>query len=81
MKKVSWRGNVECSEKRTICLHCEAKPISHRPGLCDSCHAVRGIRRLYIRRKGWTPEWEQHLLELTDRAKKRLPLFEKGAGQ
>ena len=34
------------------------------------------IRRLYRRRSDWTPAWEAHLLRLTERARRRLPLFE-----
>jgi hypothetical protein len=39
------------------------------------CYAVKGIRVLYLRRRGWTPEWEAHLRRLTERARNRLPLF------
>jgi hypothetical protein len=36
---------------------------------------VIGIRMCYVKRRGWTPEWEAHLRRLTERAKRRLPLF------
>jgi hypothetical protein len=39
------------------------------------CHAAKGIRKLYVRRKGWTPQWEAHLRRLARRAQARLPLF------
>jgi hypothetical protein len=58
-----------------ICLHCEHRPTVTDLGLCSVCHAVKGIRVLYLRRRGWTPEWEAHLRHLTERAKRRLPLF------
>ncbi len=58
------------------CLHCEARPASTRLGLCAECGRCRGIRRLYRRRHGWTPEWEAHLRRLTRRAQLRLPLFD-----
>ncbi len=59
-----------------LCLHCETSPPVSRFGLCAVCQAKRGIRRLYFRRRGWTPRWEAHLRRLTERAKQRLPLFE-----
>jgi hypothetical protein len=58
-----------------LCLHCERRPSATTLGLCSVCHAVKGIRVLYLRRRGWTPEWEMHLRRLTERAKQRLPLF------
>jgi hypothetical protein len=59
-----------------ICLHCERAPPAGAPGLCPDCAADPGIRRLYRRRRGWTPQWELHLRRLTERAKRRLPLFD-----
>jgi hypothetical protein len=59
-----------------ICLHCERAPPAGALGLCVSCAAVPAIRRLYRRRRGWTPRWELHLRRLAERAKRRLPLFE-----
>jgi hypothetical protein len=59
-----------------LCLHCEKAAAASGLGLCPACHAVRGIRKLYVRRRGWTPQWERHLRRLTDRARRRLPLFE-----
>jgi hypothetical protein len=62
-----------------VCLHCERRPSAGPLSLCAVCHARSGIRVLYaVRRHGWTPKWEAHLLRLTDRAKKKLPLFEDG---
>ena len=59
-----------------LCLHCERRPRASALGLCAECRAVRGIRRLYVRRRGWSESWEAHLLRLTERAQQRLPLFE-----
>lgn len=58
-----------------LCVHCEQRPSATALDLCEVCHAVKSIRVLYLRRRGWTPEWEQHLRRLTARAKLRLPLF------
>jgi hypothetical protein len=58
-----------------LCVHCEQRPSTTELDLCTVCHAVKSIRVLYLRRRGWTPEWEQHLRRLTARAKQRLPLF------
>lgn len=57
------------------CLYCEGQPRVTPVGLCAGCDATPNIRVLYARRRGWTPEWEAHLLRLTARAKARLPLF------
>jgi hypothetical protein len=61
---------------RPVCLHCERRPPAGGLGLCSRCHAHTTIRRLYLRRRGWTPQWEAHLRRLTERAKQRLPLFD-----
>jgi hypothetical protein len=65
-----------------ICLHCERRPAVGRLGLCAVCQARGRIRVLYaVRRRSWTPEWEAHLRRLTERAKRKLPLFgDKPAG-
>jgi len=63
------------SAKLKPCLHCERRPAATTRGLCPVCHGVKGIRVLYLRRRGWTPAWEAHLLRLTERASRRLPLF------
>ncbi len=60
-----------------VCLHCERRPAAGALGLCAACHARSCVRVLYeVRRRGWTPEWEAHLRRLTERAKRKLPLFE-----
>jgi hypothetical protein len=59
-----------------LCLHCDSRPPVNGLGLCFACNAVKGVRVLYLRRRGWTPEWEAHLRRLTERARQRLPLFE-----
>jgi len=60
----------------TPCVHCEARPPVNGLGLCADCNGRRGTRVLYLRRRGWTPEWEAHLRRLTRRARLRLPLFD-----
>ena len=57
------------------CLHCERKQATTALGLCRDCDAIDGVAVLYEHRRGWTPEWERHLIELTRRATARLPLF------
>lgn len=63
------------SPETSTCLHCERQPPANGLGLCPACSAVKGIRYLYVRRRGWTPQWELRLRQLTERAKLRLPLF------
>ncbi len=58
-----------------LCVHCERRPSAAALDLCEVCRAVKSIRVLYLRRRGWTPQWEQHLRRLAARAKLRLPLF------
>ena len=58
-----------------LCLHCERRPRAERLGLCARCFAVRGVRVLYERRRGWTAEWDAHLRRLAARARRQLPLF------
>jgi hypothetical protein len=59
-----------------LCLHCEQTPAASRFGLCERCGAQKGIRVLYVRRRGWTPEFEAHLMGLRRRAEQKLPLFD-----
>jgi hypothetical protein len=63
-------------EDSRMCLHCERQPGTVWRGLCARCARRKSIRELYKRRRGWTPEWEAHLLRLTRRAQARLPLFD-----
>lgn len=60
----------------TLCEHCEQPDKRDQLGLCPRCAAVEGIRVLYIRRRGWTPELEARIRKLTRRAQLRLPLFD-----
>ena len=53
-----------------VCLHCEANPSVHPLGLCETCGSNPRFVILYERRKGWTPEWEEHLIQLTRRAQR-----------
>jgi hypothetical protein len=59
-----------------LCEHCERPCERDRLGLCPGCAAVEAVRILYVRRRGWTPELEARIRELTRRAKLRLPLFD-----
>jgi len=60
------------------CLFCEQAPAVTTYGLCSACNQIKTIRRVYRVGRGRTPEWEAHLLHLTERAKRRLPLFAAG---
>jgi hypothetical protein len=60
------------------CLHCDGQPPTNRLGLCAGCHAIPGVRRLYLRRRGWSPAWEQRLRALAERANNRQDLFPGG---
>jgi hypothetical protein len=64
-----------CAMVHAACAHCEQRPAGAGLGLCSVCHAVKGIRKLYVRHRGWTPAWEAHLRRLRERAQKQLPLF------
>lgn len=57
------------------CEHCERPATRDELGLCPRCGSVAGIRVLYLRRRDWSPQWEEHLRQLAQRAKARLPLF------
>ncbi len=64
-----------------VCLHCEQRPRSvdaryRHLRLCDACAAVRGLRIVYRRRRGWTRERDRRIQALVERAKARLPLFD-----
>jgi hypothetical protein len=61
-----------------LCIHCEQRPAETLLDLCPVCHVNNNIRVLYVRRRGWTPQWEAHLRRLAERAKQRLPLFPDG---
>jgi hypothetical protein len=65
-------------ERPALCLHCEREPPVNHFGLCAGCHALPGVRRLYLRRRGWSAAWERHLRELAARARQRLELFPYG---
>jgi hypothetical protein len=70
---------MNASENK-VCLHCELREPCSERGLCQVCHARKPIRVLYLRRRGWTPEWEAHLQRLTRRARLKLPLFDEPEG-
>ena len=58
------------------CLQCETMPRSDEVyRLCARCRSVKGLRRIYKRRRNWTPEWDAHLQSLVEKAKLRIPLF------
>ena len=58
-----------------LCLHCELAPQEHYLRLCQKCASVKGIRLLYKKTSRWTPERDEHLQRLVERAKAKLPLF------
>ena len=62
------------------CKHCEARPGLTELGLCPRCDALSGIRLLYEKTRGLTPEREDRLRLLAERARRRLPLFEEAEG-
>ncbi|MFM7097945.1 MAG: hypothetical protein ACKO16_11095 [Gemmataceae bacterium] len=57
------------------CAHCEHLPRDGSSLLCLRCKSMAGIRRLYLRRRGWTPSWDAHLEALSQKAKLSQPLF------
>jgi hypothetical protein len=59
-----------------LCLHCERRPRRSGLGLCARCNARGAVRLLYVRHRGWTPQWEAHIRRLTQRARQGLPLFD-----
>jgi hypothetical protein len=59
-----------------VCEHCEGAGALDVVGLCVACRRTEGIRVLYERRRGWSPEWDEHLRRLARRAKAGLPLFD-----
>jgi hypothetical protein len=58
------------------CKHCEARPRATPLGLCERCDALGGIRLLYLKTRRLTPEREDRLRILAERARRRLPLFD-----
>src|SRR5258708_391343 len=60
------------------CLFCESTPAITWYGLCGQCALIRERRRVYRYGRGRSPEWEAHLLYLTERANQMLPLFVEG---
>jgi hypothetical protein len=60
-----------------VCEHCERAAATSRLGLCERCDAVPCIRILYTRRGNRPPWWDAHLRRLAERAKQRLPLFDR----
>lgn len=62
-----------------LCLHCERAPRQSFLRLCDACVAVRGIRKLYQKKRTWTAARDARVQELVEKAKRREPLFEESA--
>jgi hypothetical protein len=58
------------------CKHCEARPRETALGLCGRCDALGCVRQLYEKTRGLSPEREDRLRLLAERARRRLPLFE-----
>src|SRR5438067_1411336 len=59
-----------------LCKHCEARPRATTLGLCPVCDATGGIRLLYHCTRHLSPEREDRLRVLSERARRRLPLFD-----
>jgi hypothetical protein len=62
--------------QQELCKHCEIRPRETELGLCRRCDGLGGIRLLYEKTRGLTPEREDRLRILAERARRRLPLFE-----
>jgi hypothetical protein len=65
---------------RDHCFHClepasDEKPIN-KLGLCPTCASKKRVRLLYKIRHDRPAGWEEHLERLTERARKKLPLFD-----
>ena len=58
------------------CKHCERRPRETELGLCGVCDRLSGIRLLYEKTRRLSPEREDRLRLLAERARRRLPLFE-----
>jgi hypothetical protein len=61
---------------REACKHCEARLAATDLGLCERCDALGGIRLLYEKTQQISPEREDRLRILAERARRRLPLFD-----
>jgi hypothetical protein len=62
--------------EREPCKHCEFRPRETELGLCRVCDAISGIRLLYEKTRRLSPEREDRLRILAERARRRRPLFE-----
>jgi hypothetical protein len=58
------------------CKHCEARPGVTDLGLCRDCDALVNVRLLYAKTRHLSPEREDRLRLLAERARRRLPLFD-----
>jgi hypothetical protein len=58
-----------------LCLHCDHTPPANQLGVCANCWTVRGVRKLYRRRRGWNPFWEMHLRALALKAAQNRELI------
>lgn len=63
------------SEPQLLCDWCGQHPCHAHPSLCDRCANEGSVACLYRGSRQHSPEWEQHLRQLSERAKRRLPLF------
>ena len=69
------RGS-DASTEQEPCKHCERRPRATPLGLCARCDARGCVRLLYERTRWLTPEREDRLRILAERARRRLPLFD-----
>ncbi len=58
------------------CKHCEVRARATALGLCARCDGQGCVRQLYEKTRGLTPEREDRLRLLAERARRRLPLFD-----
>jgi hypothetical protein len=67
------------SDDHEMCKHCEARLPTTALGLCAHCDAQGCVRQLYEKTRHLTPEREDRLRLLAERARRRLPLFDEDA--
>jgi hypothetical protein len=67
---------MNASAEREPCKHCEARDRTTDLGLCRECDALVNVRLLYEKTRRLSPQREDRLRLLAERARRRLPLFD-----